>query len=265
MSSTTSNKVAVLPALVNNKGLSHRLTPLQLALVASMLFLAACGGKNTGKDVPANGTPDSSISSLDSSKAALPSTAADSVEVVPFVQSEIPPTAKFEGKFVDGAHWKDRSGEHWLIISCTHNGVVADPDFVWNIYARCYQDDGKGLSLFWEIKELNQNIWTGPDYSPNTLEIIDIDHDGIAESSFIYIIDTDGAGPAGVKLMLHVKGKKYPIRGQLAGMDYDRGKVEEKHIDPIFKEIDPKFQAYASKKWDAFEKEYYKGWPTVSE
>lgn len=143
--------------------------------------------------------------------------------------------------------------------------MVADEDFLLSIFGRCWKVGRDSLELQWEIKEFNQNVFSGPAYAAKTLEVMDLDQDGVAETAFMYTIDTDGAGPCGVKLLLHVHGKKYAIRGQLAGMDYDRGKVEEKHIDPAFKEIDPMFREFASKKWDAYEREFYKGWPEVEE
>ncbi|HEX2900762.1 MAG TPA: hypothetical protein VHS96_13660 [Bacteroidia bacterium] len=209
----------------------------------------------------ANGVDSTANATAPAAKTGL----SDTLEMLPFNAEEVPAAAKVEGKIIDGARWRDRKGENWLLISEKQHGMVADEDFTVNIYAKCFQYRNDSAVDYWEIKEFNQNVFSGPEYAKNSLEITDLDGDGLAESAFIYVIETDGAGPAGVKLLLHVKGKKYAIRGQLAGMDEDRGKVEEKRIDPGFHEIDPMFRDFASQKWDAFEAEFYKDWPAVNE
>lgn len=187
------------------------------------------------------------------------------LEVLAFDSTQLPKGIAHEGRIADGAHWRDGAGEHWLVISEQQRGMVADEDFLVAIFARSFLVRRGRIDMEWEIKEYNRDVFSGPEYAEGTLEVVDLDSNGLGESAFLYTIDTDGADPMGLKLMLHVEARKYAIRGQLAGMDYDRGKVEKKEFDPAFKEIDAGFKEFASRKWDAFEKEFYKGWPEVED
>lgn len=260
MSSTILSKGAVPLDRVNR--LKSRALPLVFG--AWMIALGGLFGCSRPIDSSPDGT--NAVDSTANSKAtpANPNLR-DTLEMLPFLAEKVPQTAQIEGKITDGAKWDDRNGENWLVISEKQHGMVADKDFTVNIYAQSFQVRHDSIFPNWEIKEFNKDVFSGPEYVPGSLEITDLNRDGLAESSFIYVIETDGAGPAGVKLLMHVHGKKYAIRGQLAGMDYDRGKVEEQHIDPAFKEIAPLFRNFAIQKWDAFVAKYYEGWPTVEE
>ncbi|MFN8397490.1 MAG: hypothetical protein U0176_22905 [Bacteroidia bacterium] len=227
------------------------------ALVSISAMISGCGGS------PGPQTEISQPQSTDSTSQAGGDEVlrSDTLLVLPLDTADFPVGIQWEGVFDDGAHWRDKNGDNYLVISEVFQGELSDRSLVAKFFAHSHNYASGKLDEYWAIKEFNQDYFTFPTYSEGTLEITDLDHDGIAESSFIYRIEVDGTAPAKVKLLMHVKGKKYAIRGQLAGMDYDMGKVEEKHIDPAFNEIAPIFRDFASQKWDAYEREYYKGWP----
>ena len=233
---------------------------IRLAPLLVIALLMACGQPPDDPQDPPLTAPELPDTIVDQPNPIASTPRSDTLIPLQFNRELLPPSVSWEGKIADSAHWMDKNGENWLIISEKWKGMVADEGFTSNVYARCFNYAHDTLGLYWEIKEFNQNLFEAPEYSTGTLEILDLDEDGYAESCFIYLIESDGADPCGVKLILHVKGKKYAIRGQLAGMDYDMGDVEEKNIDPVYKEIAPLFRDFASQKWDAFEDDFYEGW-----
>lgn len=166
---------------------------------------------------------------------------------------EFPKSLDYEGKAVDRKHWEDRNGEHWLIVSENRSGMTMELGHVSNLYAACWQKEAGKWREIWEIKDFNQEIWESRSYVNNSLEVTDIDADGLAESIFMYELGHDGNDPTDFKLMLHVNAKKYAIRGTLASELEGIGSVEKMNVDPAFSEIAPEFKDYAIKKWKAFQ------------
>lgn len=234
---------------------------LGAGLIALAVVIIGLGAGCSSPTAPPNEVDGTQISDTMANPEEPLRRVSDTLLILPFDTASLPGQVHWEGVLDAGAHWRDRNGENYLVISEVFLGELSDRSLVAKLFGKAWNDRSGAMDSVWEIKEFNQDYFTFPTYSKGTLEITDLDHDGFAESSFIYRIEVDGTAPAKVKLLLHVHGKKYAIRGQLAGMDYDRGKVEEKHIDPAFKEIAPVFREFASKKWDAYEREYYKGWP----
>lgn len=220
------------------------------------VFLGGCG--QVSQEQASAETVVSDTTHAEISQPSPPQT--DSVTVLPFVLAEWDKTVDWGGKLKDGARWNDKTGSYVLLISDLFRGEISDVSLVARVNARKYRMAGDSLQLVWEVKEVNQDYFTNPEYRFKTLEITDLDRDGIAETSFIYTIDSDGGGPCRAKLILHVNDQKYAIRGQFAGMDIDVGEIEEKHIGPEFSSVDPRFKAFASQKWDDFEREFYDSW-----
>lgn len=182
------------------------------------------------------------------------------MRIIPFELKDWESRVDWDGKLRDGAQWEDKSGKYVLLITDYYRGEISDVSLVARVNARKYSIEGDSLKLIWEVKESNQDYFTNPEYRFKTLEVSDLDQDGVAESSFIYTIDSDGGGPVRAKLILHVLDQKYAIRGQFAGMDIDVGEIEEKHFGPEFNSISPVFKSFASGKWDRFEKVFYDSW-----
>jgi hypothetical protein len=179
------------------------------------------------------------------------------VELLAYDAHQIPSAIQYEGRLHDGAHWRDHRGESWLVISELIKGMCTDPGFVSVVYGACWRNVGGEWKQVWSIQDANQKDWESRSYMPNTLKIVDLDNDSIAESVFLYELGHEGNDPTDFKLMLHVKDVKYALRGTLASEKEGIGQVEKRVPDPKFKEIDPLFLKYAEGEWDAFRRVWY--------
>ena len=124
------------------------------------------------------------------------------------------------------------------------------------MFAYNYVSDGNnGYKLLWKIEDFSDSYCDVAAKSlPGTLEIIDVDGDGIAESLFIYKLEGRcDVSPMAVKLMMHSSSTKLVIRGTTivnpgGGQTYGG----EKNFDTAFNSAPKEFKSYASKKWDKF-------------
>ena len=198
-----------------------------------------------------------SMAPVDSPAASLPSR---DFELLEFDPLNLPESIHWKGKIVDGAHWIDREGEFILVISDFFRGMITDNDFISNLYANCFQKEGAYWKIYWGIKQFNPSTYESVNYREGTLEVLDLDGDERAESCFIYAIDQEGLDPEYPRLMLHVGGEKYTIRGTmpLDPDDYAWSKHYQMRRDPRFEKINPLFRKYAVAKWNAYKRDHFK-------
>lgn len=182
----------------------------------------------------------------------------DSLISQDFNSKQLPSEIQYKGEIVDGAHWVDKNGEHYLIISEFTKGEPFSKGYASNIYATCYKKKDQQWEVYWNIKEFNQGVWESTVYTDKSLSITDLDHNGIAESCFHYRVTPDGLDPERVKVLMHVNGEKYGIRGQLGAEVESFDELEIKTIDSKFKNIAPIFQEHASQIWDNYRNWLYK-------
>ncbi|MEM7040675.1 MAG: hypothetical protein AAF570_27185 [Bacteroidota bacterium] len=231
-------------------------------LCGIFLAFSACSGDKPKEKVPVNeGKPEPEAQETSTAKPnqsrELPPHATEKVTILPFDMDDLPAEIDMPGKSVGGARWKDRNGMNWLIITELTEGEYFSKGYQSNIYARCYNTRDGALKEYWAIKDFNQDIYQNRNYIEKSAKITDVDKDGFAESTFIYECSNGGMDPSGFKLMMHVMGEKYPIRGQLAVDEAYLGEQAEKKIDPVFDKIAPEMKAYASKAWDDFQQQWY--------
>jgi hypothetical protein len=254
-----------MPALENKAMRKRRMGNWWIAVLLGIGWMGCA--ENAGNAAPSDNL--STVIAADSVTLDSPvledASQRDSLELLAFDTTQMPKVLQWQGDLMDGGHWRDRNGEHWLLISQVFEGELSDKSLSAALFATCYVLRKGVWESYWAIKEYNQDYFSAPQYVHQSLKISDLDKDGLAESFFIYQIEPDGSAPTAVKMMLHVKGQKYALRGQLAGMDYDRGKVEERHFDPAFKMIDPLFRDYALESWERYQRKYYQGWPAVED
>jgi hypothetical protein len=181
------------------------------------------------------------------------------INILKFDKNNLPSLIEYKGKILDGASWTDKNGDNILIITQTEVRTISADESEQYLYAYHYVNHEDGYTLLWSITDFVRSYCdVNCDYLPGTLEITDIDKDGIAESLFLYKLDDRcDVSPIPIKLMMHSGGKKLVIRGSI-GVDVGGGqRVEgEKHIDAAFKTSPPAFKDYASEKWDKFVKGY---------
>ena len=129
---------------------------------------------------------------------------------------------EYKGTIVDGARWKDASGEFLFFV--TQTGALPSK-------SRCITDDGckdAEINGYCYVKsaEAYQELWHTTDYERNcpfdlyagladsAITVTDLDSNGIAECSFVYLLSCrSDVSPATLKLIVHEGRKKYAIRG----------------------------------------------------
>lgn len=203
-------------------------------------------------------TEKSSKDTLPKSTESIPATISDLVYGV----KEIPKDLKYDGKVIASAKWTDKNGDNVIIITETDikskedkKNPDADPEQSKQLYGYHYA----GNKLLWKIQDFVDKCTASLDlsYIPNSLSITDIDNNGIAESTFLYMLGCRGdVSPVGLKLMMHESESKYALRGETF-IKYeniaDGGEIKE--VDSSFNKAPNGFFDYAKKQWDKFRTE----------
>ncbi|MDX2248745.1 MAG: hypothetical protein SF052_18305 [Bacteroidia bacterium] len=158
----------------------------------------------------------------------------------------------FQGELRISASWTDKNGSNTLIIS----GKDAVNDENAELFAYLYVTQAGKTEKLWQITDFVNGPCDRDIYLvPNSLEIVDLDEDGIAENLFMYILaDNCDASPVSTKLMMHSGETKLVIRGLTKTFLLPTPEVmaEAKKPDPAFDLAKPIFKVYASGKWDAY-------------
>lgn len=170
------------------------------------------------------------------------------------IDIEFPEDIIKPGELVDGATWLDKAGQHFIQVRQIVEGEFFMEGFNSELHVHHHVtcDNSKFEEVF-HVKDFGGEIYKQVYYSESTLKVEDHDGDDFAETEFIYIIQPDGMDVSDIKLMMHSKGQKLPIRGKFT---YEEGLQNiEKNFGEEFDEY-PELKEYASSQWDAwFEKE----------
>jgi hypothetical protein len=165
---------------------------------------------------------------------------------------------------VAARRWSDRLGENWLVLAksrCLTPNL--EPGSTWcgdeELYAYHYVRRAGSFSLLWStidaVRECEVDVTLV--HSPRTLAITDLDADGVAESTFVYLLACrGGVDPAGMKLIMHEGATKYAIRGNTdmsdLGPGYGRGRMQ---LDPAFSRAPRQLREFAVSHWNRFVRE----------
>lgn len=169
------------------------------------------------------------------------------------------------GNIVNGAQWVDTKGTNTVLLTMEDYVEEYDDDAEMmmaeqTLHAYHYTTRNDRTVLTWDItdfvKECEFDIILG--FIDGSLEITDLDDNGIGESSFLYKLScTSDVSPNTLKLMLHEMNQKYAIRGTTS-IDLGDGLEElggESVVDSVFSSAPETFLMYAEKKWEEFKKE----------
>lgn len=239
-----------------------------ILLIFCIILIGSCGKKedsaskqsssdSTEKKAdyppPSNTTPEEGITKVKST---------DGIEKHKFEKNNLPSSIKYKGKIVEGASWTDKNGDNILIITQTDVRNINADEREQYLYAYHYVNYDDGYSQLWNITDFVKSYCdVDAKYYPGTLEIEDVDGDGIAETLFCYELDDRcDVSPLDVKLIMHKGDTKLVIRGTIGFDPYDGHKTKgEKNFDNAFKNVSPSLKDYASEKWDEFVSNYKSG------
>lgn len=183
----------------------------------------------------------------------LATNAVDNIQMVAQMGVEFPDEVLAEGTLVDGAIWNDVRGLNYLVIFQMKEGEFFSDGFKSELLAHHYikeQSDGP-ITELWQVRDFGGAIYKTVDYQLHTLQVKDLDSDGMAETQFIYTITPDGLDEADVKLILHSKGEKLTISGKYTYGE-DGLVVSDQVIDPAFKTFPVEFKSSAVSTFDSW-------------
>ncbi len=170
---------------------------------------------------------------------------------------QVPAGVAYRGEVKAGRQWRDRLGENLLLL--TNTGRVATPDasalgdsvVSMDIHAYHYVRSGAAYRLLWHsvdyMPRCDSALDSHLDFAPGSLRITDVDADGTAETSFVYL-DMCAEG-MGMKLIMHEGATKYAIRGTTESAWTPPPAMME--IDPSFTRV-PALRAFAVRQWRRF-------------
>ena len=185
------------------------------------------------------------------------------IELLPFKMEASGLRVQYQGQIVGGARWRDRSGENLLVL--TQTGAVPSRNKCGTdescprdaeVYAYQYIVEADKTTLLWRLTDFERNcdfdLYAG--FIAKSVSITDLDSDGVAESTFLYILSCrSDVSPARLKLIMHEGKNKFAIRGTIKlPADYGGGDME---VDTAFNKAGNPFMKHALEQWKIFASE----------
>lgn len=174
---------------------------------------------------------------------------------VQYAISKIPGEIKYQGSVIAMAKWEDKLGENLLFVTETAENSNEDTRSK-ELYGYHYILNDDGAEQLWRIYDFIKDcpVDLTLSYLDKSLEITDLDSNGIAESTFIYRMGCKGdVSSDDSKLIMHEGKEKYAIRGimdmTLNGKSYQKG---EMNLDPSYNNASVSFKEYSISKWNKF-------------
>jgi hypothetical protein len=180
--------------------------------------------------------------------------------------TDIPRGADYRGRVVRAISWDDAIGSNYLLLTLVdayrvdgrkRNGCD-DESYCYSseLFGYHFVRNRSGVSRLWRIRDLIKDCSYDVtlEFVPASLEVTDLDRDGITETSFVYRLacrsDVSGAG---MKLMMHEGKKKLAIRGSTM-TPIEPGEMK---VDPAFNSSPAIFRTHAVERWNRFNKEFF--------
>ncbi|OGR06816.1 MAG: hypothetical protein A3K23_02125 [Desulfobacca sp. RBG_16_58_9] len=195
------------------------------------------------------------------------------IQILAFDQKALPKEISYKGEIVAGGRWLDKNGENLLLLCETgsFNSPVPpnsrdNPYGEWGraaeLHSYHYVKDKEKHRLLWKLYDFVEICPYDLDlaFLPNSLTITDLDHNGIAESTFLYKLGCrSDLSPVQLKLIMHEGKAKYAIRGEtIVPGDPPQKKIGgQQIIDPVFHRAPKVFLDHAVQQWNAFVEERF--------
>ena len=173
---------------------------------------------------------------------------------VQYTISKIPEEIKYQGTIIAMAKWKDALGDNVVFVTETAETSNEDTRSK-ELYGYHYilnDDTGQLWRIYDFVKDCPLDLTLR--YMDRSLEVTDLDSNGIGESSFLYRLACKGdVSSDDLKLIMHEGRDKYAIRGimdiYLNGKLFQKG---EMNLDPSYQNAPGKFSEYSVSKWNKF-------------
>ena len=177
-----------------------------------------------------------------------------------FDGSQLPDDIQYKGDIVMGERWNDQMGENFLILTETETRETdqeGEPALSANLYGYHFAINNGETALLWEIEGAETNcLWDLTlNHIPRSLTITDLDKDGLAESTFLFLrACRSDMSPASLKLHMHEGRESYSLSGKTV-LD---GEIPDPLYtpNPAYETANEAFKTYADEQWKAFYEEY---------
>ncbi len=188
---------------------------------------------------------------------------AQEIPVSTLSESDLPKGLSYQGKLKKAVRWFDESGVNLLLTTETEETVHPDAD------SEDYRDKSLYAYHFLLYEDSMAQTWKVSDYVrecpldillnfiPGTLQVTDLDQDGIGEVWLMYHVDClSDVSPVGMKIIVYEGKQKYamrgenivePSKGQFIGGNYQ--------FDKAFNQGPEVFRDFAKKLWKANSKQ----------
>jgi hypothetical protein len=181
---------------------------------------------------------------------------------------DLPKGIAYKGKVLQALKWTDKAGENILVTATTEpfksknqntdNVDISNQDK--ELYAYLYVKKGTSYEMLWKVTDFVREcpLDITVQYLDNSLEITDLDKNGIAEVWLVYRTACRAdVSPATQKIIMREGDNKYAVRGTTKiAMPGEEPYGGEMKVDDAFKAGKKEFRDYATKIWKKYEKEF---------
>lgn len=151
-----------------------------------------------------------------------------------------------KGQFIEGVNWKDEGGSNFLLLCYDTPSGTQQGD----IYVYQYRAVGGKISLVWDIQDFGSAA-CAMRFVNHSLQLVDLDQDGLLECCFMYQNECEGPAPRVTKLMLMKNGQKLAIRGTFSA---ENEAELEKTFDPVVAQYSAIFKNFMLMNWNEFKR-----------
>jgi hypothetical protein len=188
------------------------------------------------------------------------------IQRLPVDVQRLPAGVTVTGQVVHAEHWQDKAGEHLLLLSLGpvvgHKPNTRNPDGYHdqNLYGYQFSKQGGSFVRLWQVQDFVRECEFDLtcDFLLPSVQLTDLNNDGIAETSFLYKIGCrSDISPVKLKLIMHNGTAKYVLRGETQTKDGTSTYGGTYKPDPAFTAADARFLAFARQQWPRFAPEAF--------
>lgn len=180
------------------------------------------------------------------------------VKSVVVTKAQLPKSVVYKGKLVKALKYTDKAGEH--LVLTTETGETQHPNSESGdgrdaaLYAYHYLVTNNTYKATWQVYDFVNDcpVDINANFVSNTLQVTDINNNGIAEVWLMYKTMCHGdVSPSDMKIIMYEGEKKFAMRGRnkvkLSAKEYEGG---EYSFDQAFKSAPAGFRKYAAALWN---------------
>jgi hypothetical protein len=182
-----------------------------------------------------------------------------SIRDYPVNSSSVP----IDGSIKAGRIWIEGRDTNIVVVTDILNGKPCDQGYSHRLFGYHFAKRDSQWKNLWTIRDQASGC-QDIQYFDSTLEISDVDGNGIAETLFFYSLFSDGTDPQNLKMMFHFNGAKMPIRGRIPVTEEDAA-IYEMKMDPKLESAPTLARQYALTAWKGFlSKNFKENVPTAT-